>query len=287
MAGRPLVIAHRGASADRAEHTLAAYQLAIEQGADGLECDVRLTADGHLVCVHDRRIDRVSDGWGVVSTKTLDDLRRHDFGSWVEQDGPRPIRRPLRDRRVAARRARAWPGDQPVTDASGGILTLPTLLDLVSSVGRPVSLAIETKHPTRYAGWVEEAVVAQLRNFGMATPSRTGPHPVTLMSFSAQAVRRFRVLAPGVPRVFLMDRVPLRLRGGVLPFGAGVAGPDVEILKAHPGYVARVHRAGGQVYVWTVDEPADVQLCRSLGVDAIITNRPADVLAALGADPRR
>ena len=281
VSGRPLVIAHRGASALRAEHTLAAYELAIEQGADGLECDVRLTADGHLVCVHDRRIDRTSDGWGVVSTKTLADLRRHDFGSWAQQEGPRPARRPLRERRVADRRLESWPGEDVLSDPSGGILTLPTLLDLVTSSPRPILLAIETKHPTRYAGWVEQAVVAQLRRFGLANPARQGPHPVRVMSFSAQAVRRFRALAPGVPRVFLMDRVPLRLRAGDLPFGATIAGPDIAILRAHPSYAARVRRLGGQLYVWTVDEPDDVELCRELGVAAVITNRPGDVSAAV------
>jgi glycerophosphoryl diester phosphodiesterase len=282
---RPLVFAHRGASAERAEHTLAAYELAIAQGADGLECDVRLTADGHLVCVHDRRIDRTSDGWGVVSTKTLDDLRRHDFGSWVE-DGPGPTRKPLRERRQAARRERDWADEVALRDPSGGILTLTTLLELIPSASRPVQLAIETKHPTRYAGWVEQAVVDQLRAFGLAAPPRDGrTHPVVLMSFSAIAVRRFRELAPGIPRVFLMDRVPLSMRNGALPFGARIAGPDVAILREHPGYVARVQRAGAQVYSRTVDDPADVALCRDLGVAAIITNRPAEVLAAL-AEPR-
>ena len=58
------MVAHRGASGDRPEHTLAAYELALAQGADGLECDVRLTRDGHLVCVHDRTIDRTSTGPG-------------------------------------------------------------------------------------------------------------------------------------------------------------------------------------------------------------------------------
>ena len=62
------VVAHRGSSADVPEHTLAAYEQAVADGADALECDVRLTADGHLVCVHDRRIDRTSDGRGIVST---------------------------------------------------------------------------------------------------------------------------------------------------------------------------------------------------------------------------
>lgn len=68
------VIAHRGASADVPEHTLAAYRKAIEDGADGLECDVRLTSDGHLVCVHDRRVNRTSNGRGAVSALELADL---------------------------------------------------------------------------------------------------------------------------------------------------------------------------------------------------------------------
>jgi len=281
VAVRPLVIAHRGASAELAEHTLAAYQRAIEQGADGLECDVRLTSDGHLVCLHDRRIDRTSDGWGVVSTKTLAQLSRHDYGSWVEQSTPRSSRTPLRQRR----RPRPTPVPvpvEPVHDPFGGILTLPMLLELVTSASRPVRLAIETKHPTRYAGWVEQEVVAQLRRFGLTGQPRDADHRIRLMSFSEQAVRRFRALAPGIPRVFLMDRVPLRMRGGVLPFGARVAGPDVAILRRHPEYVDRVRWAGGQIWTWTVDEPQDVALCRALEVEAIITNRPREVLAQLG-----
>lgn len=281
MSDRPLVIAHRGASKQLAEHTLAAYELAIEQGADGLECDVRLTADGHLVCVHDRRIDRTSDGWGVVSTKTLSDLRRHDFGSWIHA-APQPARRPVRERLASARPDPMWLDDDVVVDAEVGILTLPMLLDLVTSADRPVRLAVETKHPTRYAGWAEQAVVAQLRRYGLLHQRRGQADLVRVMSFSAQAIRRFRSLAPGVPRVFLMDRVPLWMRGGELPFGAQIAGPDVAILRSHPEYVKKVHAAGGQVYVWTVDEPEDVKLCRSIGVDALITNRPGQVLAALG-----
>jgi glycerophosphoryl diester phosphodiesterase len=71
LTGHPFVVAHRGASAARPEHTLAAYDLALKEGADGVECDVRLTRDGHLVCVHDRRLDRTSTGAGLVSTMGL------------------------------------------------------------------------------------------------------------------------------------------------------------------------------------------------------------------------
>lgn len=81
------VVAHRGASEDAPEHTLAAYRKAIDDGADALECDVRLTADGTLVCVHDRRVNRTSNGRGAVSALELADLRTLDFGSWKAEPG--------------------------------------------------------------------------------------------------------------------------------------------------------------------------------------------------------
>ena len=80
--GRPLVIAHRGASDEEPEHTLRAYRKAFHYGADGVECDVRLTADHHLVCVHDRRVNRTSNGAGVVSALELATLEEFDWASW-------------------------------------------------------------------------------------------------------------------------------------------------------------------------------------------------------------
>lgn len=259
------VVAHRGASEEVPEHTLAAYERAIEVGADVLECDVRLTADGHLVCVHDRRINRTSDGQGVVSTKTLAELDARDFGSWMPPVGA------------------TIAGDHLVVDERRSrVLTLERLLTLVADSPREVSLAIETKHPTRYAGLVEQQVVAVLRRFGLVPPPDPSHSRVRVMSFSQLSIRRMRMLAPRVPTVFLMERVPLRFRDGDLPFHASIAGPSIEIIRAHPGYVARVHEAGHQVHVWTVDQSTDVHLCRELGVDAIITNRPGQVLAQLG-----
>src|SRR3954466_7422338 len=77
--GRPVqVVAHRGASEDVPEHTLAAYRKAIEDGAEALECDIRLTADGELVCVHDWRVNRTSNGRGAVSSLELADLATLD-----------------------------------------------------------------------------------------------------------------------------------------------------------------------------------------------------------------
>ena len=256
------VVAHRGASEDAAEHTLAAYRSAVDQGADALECDVRLTRDGHLVCVHDRRIDRTSNGRGVLSTLELADLAELDFASW-------------RDALTS--------GDHELPDSDrSGILTLARLLDYVAGCGRPIELAIETKHPTRYAGLVERRLVTLLHRYGWAHPRLGSRSPVRVMSFSTLSLRRLHQLAPSLPRVLLFERVPLRFRDGSLPPGVRIAGPSIEVVRAHPRYVERVQRRGHDVHVWTVDDPADVALCLELGVDAIITNRPAQVLAATG-----
>lgn len=272
----PLVVAHRGASAAVAEHTLAAYEQAIHDGADALECDIRLTRDGHLVCVHDRRLERTSNGHGVVSERVLADLHSLDFGSWKDD---------LPDSADAFVVERETYLDPDLHAANRRVLTFARLLELVVDCGRPVSLLVETKHPTRYSGLVEQKLVAALRYFGLAEPPTPAESAVTMMSFSPLAVRRVRTLAPALPTVLLFENVPLLYRDGSLPFGIGISGPGIDIVRAHPNYVRRVHAAGNQVYVWTVDEPADVELVLELGVDAVITDRPAHVLARLGRTP--
>jgi glycerophosphoryl diester phosphodiesterase len=261
---RPLsVIAHRGASEDAPEHTLAAYRKAIEDGADALECDVRLTADGHLVCVHDRRINRTSNGRGAVSALELADLATLDFGSW-KGTGEAPDR------------------DDPTAPDHTSVLTLERLLELVSDAGRRVELAIETKHPTRWAGQVEQTLLMLLRRFGFDGPRGDEPSVVRVMSFSARSLHRVQTGAPDLPTVYLMQFLPPRYRDGRLPAGTRIAGPGIRIVRGHPEYVAKVHAAGHQVHVWTVDSPQDVELCARLGVDALITNRPRQVLSQLG-----
>ncbi|MER5497936.1 MULTISPECIES: glycerophosphodiester phosphodiesterase [unclassified Streptomyces] len=259
------VIAHRGASEDAPEHTLAAYRKAIEDGADALECDVRLTSDGHLVCVHDRRVNRTSNGRGAVSALELAELAALDFGSWKDREES--------------------PDWDPVPGELTSVLTLERLLELVVETradGRPLQLAVETKHPTRWAGQVEERLLHLLKRFGLDAPPADGPSPVRVMSFSARSLHRVRAAAPTLPTVYLMQFLSPRLRDGRLPAGARIAGPGMRIVRSHPGYVERLHRAGHRVHVWTVNEPEDVELCLDLGVEAIITNRPKQVLAQLG-----
>ncbi|MER7403161.1 glycerophosphodiester phosphodiesterase [Streptomyces sp. NPDC000070] len=264
------VVAHRGASEDAPEHTLAAYTKAIEDGADALECDVRLTADGHLVCVHDRRINRTSNGRGAVSALELADLAALDFGSWKTGEAYK--------RRDEDPDWEHRPEDREATS----VLTLERLLGLVSDAGRRVELAIETKHPTRWAGQVEERLLALLKRFGLDAPATAEESQVRVMSFSARSLHRVRAASPTLPTVYLTQFVSPRLRDGRLPPGVRIAGPSIRIVRNHPVYVERLKRAGHQVHVWTVNEPADVDLCVGLGVDAIITNRPRAVLDQLG-----
>lgn len=259
------VVAHRGASSDEPEHSLAAYLLAIEQGADAIECDVRLTADGNLVCVHDRRVDRTSNGRGTVSGQTLAQLSAFDYSrnddAWLDFEDPSP------------------------DESRTSVLTLHTLLATTLAASPTLRFAIETKHPTRYGRYVEDALIEVLRRFGLTTGP--GAERVRVMSFSRTAVRYARELAPALDAVYLMDDVPRRYRDGTLPTGVGIAGPGIHVVREHPEYVAKVHDAGNRINVWTVDEPADVELCVRLGVDAIITNRPARVLSMLGRQPAR
>jgi glycerophosphoryl diester phosphodiesterase len=280
-----MLVAHRGASSTAAEHTLAAYEAAIESGADALECDVRLTRDGHLVCVHDRTINRTSSGRGIVSELDLTALEQLDFSSW-HGDLPESADQLLRD--------------SPYLDGvefdrvvrGGGVLTLEVLLELVHDADHEVRLLIETKHPTRYAGLVEKTLVEALDRFGWAGRAgppntlREPPNPdnrVIVMSFAPTAVRRVRLLAPDIPTVLLLDRLMPPRRAAILPLGVSIAGPGLHVLRADPEFVARAHARGHQVFVWTVDEPADVEYVLGLGVDTIITDHPLEVRRFLDA----
>ncbi len=274
---RPLVVAHRGASSVLAEHTLSAYTWAIDAGADALECDVRLTRDGHLVCVHDRTVDRTSDGRGAVSTLELTDLAALDFASW--QSDSAPAGPPEGSER------RAVSGSEPdrISTDDLGVLTLERLLEVVVDAPRPIRLLIETKHPTRYAGLVEYELINLLRRFGLVTddakpePGAGSATGVTVMSFAPLALRRMRFLAPKLPTVLLMNALLPGRRAGQLTSSAQIGGPSIRLIRQDPDYIRRLHERGNRAYVWTVDSEQDVELCLDLGVDAIITNRPAQV----------
>jgi glycerophosphoryl diester phosphodiesterase len=123
--------------------------------------------------------------------------------------------------------------------------------------------------------------VALLSRFGLARPSSKEDSPIVAMSFSWRAVRRIREYAPELPTVLLLAAIPPMLWDGSLPAYADYTGPDIERLRADPGYVARSAGRGHPTYCWTVDEPADILLCQELGVRFLATNSPAATRAVL------
>ncbi|MDQ4501320.1 glycerophosphodiester phosphodiesterase family protein [Sinomonas sp. ASV322] len=279
---RPLVYAHRGASAQFAEHTRAAYLQAIADGADGVECDVHLTRDQHVVLLHDPNLDRTSNGTGPVADRTLDELRDLDFSSW------KGARIPVEYGAVTQQ-----------------LLTLPELLDLLADAGREIGLAIELKHPSPYQLRLEDTVLGILADRGWdAWTSKLGNVLVSFMSFDADAVRYLLDRVPAEHVCMLVDDVHLddvradlalgRLTGGavanmlkaaqaeaeaILDGGhAGIAGPGIGYVRNHPNRVRDWLADGRRFRVWTVDKPEDVDHCLATGIQEITTNRPAEVL---------
>jgi glycerophosphoryl diester phosphodiesterase len=258
--GRPQVVAHRGSSHLKPEHTLDAYVAALDEGADALECDVRLTSDGHLVCVHDRKVDRTANARGAVSTMDLAQLHELDFASW---------KNPWADLDDEA---------PDVDDERGRVLTLRRLLEAVADYDRHVELAIETKHPTRYGGLVERNLVEQLDEFGWAGKGS----PARIMSFSWVALNRVQKLAPDLEIVMLIERlVSWKLAKKQLVGRDWITGPGMRLLRENPDFGAKLRRKGRRVHVWTVNRPDDVDLCLDLGVEALITDVPDQVMRHL------
>lgn len=255
---RPTVVAHRGSSHAKAEHTLAAYLLALEEGADGLECDVRLTADGHLVCVHDRRVDRTTNARGAVSTMTLEELNQLDAAWW---------KNPWADLDDEA---------AEVDEERHRVLTLRRLCEVVSDFDRRIELAVETKHPTRYAGLVERRVVETLDHFGWAGKGS----PARIMSFSGVALTRAQRLAPDLEVVLLIEGSSWQVTRGLLKPG-WIAGPGMHELRNRRHLGRRLVQSGHRIHVWIVNNEEDLEICLGLGVETVITDVPGHILELL------
>jgi glycerophosphoryl diester phosphodiesterase len=261
---RPQVVAHRGASFEMAEHTLGAYVAALDEGAEALECDVRLTADGHLVCVHDRTLKRIAQTRAVVSTMELADLAELDVAKWknpwIDLDDEAPDRDERLDKVLTLR------------------VLIETVRDYSTRTGRRVELAIETKHPTRYGGLVEKRLVELLAEFGWTGRDA----PVRVMSFSYTALQRIERLAPGLRLVQLVEhaRAWPMLSRAIGP--DWIVGPGIRVLRDHPKLGLRLVDSGHELHVWTVNSKRDLHLCLELGVAAVISDKPAYMLELLG-----
>jgi glycerophosphoryl diester phosphodiesterase len=189
----------------------------------------------------------------------LDELDELDFGSW---------KNPWAD----------LDDEAPDIDADARrVLTMRRLLETVRDYDRPVDLAIETKHPTRYAGLVERSLVQLLDEFGWAGRDS----PARVMSFSRRALTRVKKLAPELEVVYLMYRQHALVLARELNGFDWIAGPGIELLRENPVGMRRLTRLGRRVHVWTVNSEQDLDVCLDLGVEAVITDRPQMVMGFL------
>ncbi len=261
-----VVIAHRGASAYAPEHTFAAYDLALEQGADYLEQDLQLTADGELVVMHDDTLDRTARGpaeacTGLVREKTLAQLRQCDVGSWFNE---------------------AYPD---LADPAFVDLRIPTMREVIERYGDDVRYYVETKSPDAQPGM--ERALLDVLDEGALSESLTGPsRPVIVQSFSIESLRRIADERPDLPLVLLFylsgsPIAPERLdEAAELAVGVG---PNARNVDA--ALVAAAHERCLDVHPYTVDDPAQTDELFAAGVDGVFTNAPDVALARWAATP--
>jgi len=236
----PLLIAHRGASADAPENTIAAFELALEQGADGLELDVHLSADGHPVVIHDFTLERTTDGAGPVCALRVRELKRLDAGGW-------------RDHRFHGQR-------------------IQTLQEVLERFRDRTRFWLELKGGSALYPGLEERVVSTIEIYDVVDR-------VLVQSFDPSAIVEVRTLNREIRVGAVMAEGPLD-RALLQPGTVDAICPALAVCSE--GLIGDVRGAGLDCYVWTVNEPAQVDRLVGWGVSGIITDRPDALRARLG-----
>ena len=247
MRDRVLNFAHRGASHDAPQNTLAAFRLAVEMGADGVELDVQASKDGEAVVIHDFTVDATTDGQGRVADKTLAELKELDAGSWFDVPSINSGRRRFSGQRI------------------------PTLQEVIDEVGHQLLLNIELKTTVFGSTGLIAEVVRLIEDHNLT-------HRAIVSSFNPFALRRVKRLNPrintGLLYFFDLPAHPIR---ALFLF---LADPDAlhpEKRLVTQKYMRWARKKSYRVNAWTVDEPTEMKRLIALGVDGVITNRP-DVL---------
>ena len=269
---KPTLIAHRGASGDAPENTLAAYKLALEMGADFVEPDLQMTKDGVLVCLHDTTLERTTDvakvfpdravtargrkSWPVVDF-TLAEVETLDAGSW---------------------KAPKFAGER-----------IPTFQKMIDLVKGKAGIIPETKAPETYGKHglnMERAVMDLLKSNGLDTPGADPKTPVILQSFSANSLKALRKdHACKLPLVFLLGSrsVSKEQLKEIRAYADGF-GPNKAVIEARLEVIDDAHALGLSVTVWTFrsgqtgkfktvrDEMS--HYLKTLKVDALFTDNP-------------
>jgi glycerophosphoryl diester phosphodiesterase len=241
--GRTRVFGHRGAMGYAPMNTLPAFELASQQGADGVELDVRLTSDGQLVILHDATVDRTSNGRGEVAAMTLAQVRELDAGAWF-------------DPKFAGTR-------------------IPTLSEVFEAIGQRLYINVEIKSDGDTAArGIEQKVADEIARFGLKDR-------IIVSSFDPGTLHRFRAAMPDVPIGYLYEAgTPAEFTSLMDDLPHEACHPYFQQIDAD--YMAWAKAQGYRVNTWTVNDPVKAVELRNLGVDAIITNYPDKIIAALG-----
>lgn len=317
-----LVIAHRGASGERPEHTRAAYELALAQGADWLETDVVPTRDGALIVRHENELSvstDVADRTEFAARRTTKTVDGAAVTGWFSEDFTLAELRTLRARE---RLPELRPANTAF-DGSDPILTLPELLQLMktqeAALGRPVTLLLELKHPAYFATAGHDVAALALADIAAAGFADGDPR-IVIQSFERRVLCRlaetstFRRAMLVQPLIGPADEPGVRYAEMITPAGlaalarcVGTVAPHTALVLQADGsarpLVADARAAGLDVFVWTLrrensflpaalrvgSEPGAagdlatlVHQLDAAGVGGLITDNPAEVAAALG-----
>jgi len=227
------VIAHRGASAEAPENTIAAFELAITRGADGIALDVRLSRDDQPVVIHDSTLERTTDGTGRVRDRTVRELKRLDAGGW---------------------RGSEFKGQR--------IQTLPEIFERFRDRSR---FWIELAGDFDLDPGIEERIVSMIEVYDVLDRA-------FVQSFDHRALDRISGLNPEVQLGVLTAEPPIRGMIWEPATSRRAICPAADLATGRQ--IAEIRQAGLDCYVWTVDEPAQMDRLVEWGVSGIITNRP-------------
>jgi glycerophosphoryl diester phosphodiesterase len=232
----PIIFAHRGASAHAPENTLAAFELALAQGAHGVELDTKLSSDGEVVVIHDATTDRTTGEKGHVSRLSLAALRELDAGSFFSEK--------YSDEKI------------------------PTLAEVFETVGRRAFIDVDLTNYTTPHDGLATKVCDLVKRFGLEKS-------VLFSSFLPSNLSRTRSLLPDVPRGLLAIRGWMGLWARSFGFNFGdYQALHLNLLDVTPQQVARVRRLKRRVHVWTVNTAEDMRRFLAWGVDGIVTDDP-------------
>ncbi|MCR4593558.1 MAG: glycerophosphodiester phosphodiesterase [Clostridiales bacterium] len=242
----PLVLAHRGANKRAPQNTVPAFVKAVEFGSDGIETDVHLSKDGEIVICHNYTIDATSDGKGLISDYTCEELKKFDFGSYFSPD---------------------FKG-----------VTLPTINELLDVVKDMKLINIEIKPPKTKNDLVKKTIET-VHNYGISDS-------VIISCFDPECIRESKEIDPAIRTGLLYEDDDLGkeiMAFGVEKYcaqlNANAAHPMCELIKEDE--VKRLHALGMAVNVWTVNDKEDILRLTQWGCDALISDVPDYVISVL------